>query len=53
MQDPSFRTKWVDKIPLTGPFPYPVAELDSLTELDLDDEEIERVGDHRSVGIKH
>ncbi len=53
MQDPSFRAKWVDKVPLSGPFPYPIAELDSLTESDLSDEEIERVGDYCSVGIKH
>ena len=53
MQDPRFRAKWVDKVPLSGPFPYPIAELDSLTEADLSEEEIERVGDYCSVGIKH
>ena len=52
MQDPHFRQRWVDKIPLSGPFPYPIAELDKLTELELDDEEIERVGNYSSVGIK-
>ncbi len=52
MQDPAFRAKWVDKIPLSGPFPYPVANLDSLTEEQLDDESVERVADYSSVGIK-
>ena len=52
MQDPEFRARWIDKIPLSGPFPYPVANLDSLTEADLAEHEVERVGDYSSVGIK-
>lgn len=52
MQDPEFRRRWVDKIPLSGPFPYPVAELESLTEQDLEDESVERVAHYSSLGIK-
>ncbi len=52
MQDPEFRARWVDKIPLTGPFPYRVADLDSLTDSDLAEHEVERVGGYSSVGIK-
>ena len=52
MQDPEFRARWIDKIPLTGPFPYPVSDLDSLSEADLADQDVERVGHYSSVGIK-
>jgi len=52
MQDPEFRARWIDKIPLTGPFPYPVSDLDSLSEADLADQDVERVGNYSSVGIK-
>ncbi|MCX8053576.1 MAG: radical SAM protein [Armatimonadetes bacterium] len=52
MQDPEFRAKWIDKIPLSGPFPYPVSNLDSLTEADLAEDDVERVGNYSSVGIK-
>ena len=30
MQDPAFRAKYIDPIPDSGPFPYPIAELDRL-----------------------
>lgn len=30
MQDPAFRAKYIDHIPDTGPFPYPITELDKL-----------------------
>ncbi len=53
MQDPEFRAKWIDKIPLSGPFPYPVADLDKLGDIDLSHDDIERVGHYSSVGIKH
>jgi len=52
MQDPAFRARWIDKVPLSGPFPYPVSDLDCLTEADLAEHEVERVGDYSSVGIK-
>lgn len=52
MQDPEFRAKWVDKIPLSGPFPYPVADLDSLSDVDLTQDSVERVGHYSSIGIK-
>ncbi|MGC8862691.1 MAG: radical SAM/SPASM domain-containing protein [Armatimonadota bacterium] len=52
MQDAEFRARWIDKIPLSGPFPYPVSELDSLSEADLAEHDVERVGDYSSVGIK-
>lgn len=51
MQDPDFRRRWVDRIPLKGPFPYPVDELDSLDDEDVDPD-TEVVGDYSSVGIK-
>ena len=53
MQDQSFRAKWVDKIPLSGPFPYPISDLGSLTEVDLNEEDIRQLEDYSSVGIKH
>lgn len=53
MQDQSFRSKWVDRIPLSGPFPYPILDIDALTDVDIDDEEIEQMGDYSSIGIKH
>ena len=31
MQDPAFRAKYIDHIPDSGPFPYPIMELDDLT----------------------
>lgn len=52
MQDQHFRAQWIDRVPLSGPFPYPIDDLDKLTEAELGDEEIERVGDYSSVGIK-
>ncbi|MGQ9456377.1 MAG: radical SAM/SPASM domain-containing protein [Armatimonadota bacterium] len=52
MQDPTFRARWIDKIPLSGPFPYPVWKLDSLSEVDLVNDGVERVGHYSSIGIK-
>lgn len=48
MQDQHFRAQWVDRIPSSGPFPYPIANLDGLEELELDFEQSEG----SSVGIK-
>lgn len=53
MQDPNFRAQWIDKIPLSGPFPHPISALAVLADADLEDAEVERVGDYSSVGIKH
>ncbi len=51
MQDQHFRAQWVDRIPPTGPFPYPIDRLDELTQLVIDyDENAETEGS--SLGIK-
>lgn len=58
MQNPEFRRKWVDRIPPSGPFPYPIAEIARLAELDPDadldteDELMEQPDDYSSLGIK-
>lgn len=50
MQDPKFRERYVDRIPLTGPFPYPANELDNLKDNRHDEEMIE--AEYSSLGIK-
>ena len=36
MQDADFRAKYIDPIPDSGPFPFPIAELDGLTSADAE-----------------
>ena len=52
MQDQHFRARWIDRIPLSGPFPYPVSELDKLNEAEIEDVEVEETGGFSSIGIK-
>jgi len=53
MQDTEFRAKWIDCIPLTGPFPYPVEKFDELAEIDPDSEDMmETIEGYSSIGIK-
>lgn len=49
MQDQHFRAQWVDRIPSSGPFPYPIDRLD---QLDLNAEENEPIQRVSSVGVK-
>ena len=49
MQDQHFRAQWVDRIPSSGPFPYPI---DKLSDLHEPDEEPERTAIGSSIGIK-
>lgn len=51
MQNSEFRKQWIDKIPQTGPFPYPVDLLEHIEDIDID--ELEASGEFSSVGIKH
>lgn len=51
MQDAHFRSQYVDRIPLSGPFPFPVAELENLVDVDMSEEEMEQVVG-TSLGIK-
>lgn len=51
MQDQHFRAQWIDRIPSSGPFPYPIDRLDGLQQLDFEyDEEPRQEGS--SIGIK-
>ncbi|MCE5315557.1 MAG: radical SAM protein [Armatimonadota bacterium] len=53
MQDPDFRTMWIDKIPASGPFPYPVEKFAQLAHIDPDSElDLETPGEYSSIGIK-
>ncbi len=52
MQDPAFRTRWIDKIPMTGPFPYPIGDLDSLADVSPDQAGDKPQGEFSSLGIK-
>lgn len=52
MQNSEFRARWIDKIPHSGPFPYPVDDIDDLPEYS-EDEIFEASAEHSSVGIKH
>ncbi|MCE5324133.1 radical SAM protein [bacterium] len=53
MQDPDFRSKWIDKIPFDGPFPYPVEKFTQLADIDPDSEiEYETAQEYSSLGIK-
>jgi MoaA/NifB/PqqE/SkfB family radical SAM enzyme len=52
MQDPEFRSKWIDNIPRSGPFPYPVTDLSRLSDQDAGDEEAGQAVVHSSLGIK-
>ncbi|MHB9037997.1 MAG: radical SAM/SPASM domain-containing protein [Armatimonadota bacterium] len=53
MQDPEFRAKWINKIPTSGPFPYPVEKFAELANIDPDSEaELEVVEKYSSIGIK-
>ncbi|NLN75185.1 MAG: radical SAM protein [Armatimonadetes bacterium] len=52
MQNPEFRARWIDRIPGSGPFPYPVADLDALTN-QPEDEDLVSVAAYSSLGIKH
>lgn len=52
MQDPEFRAQWIDKIPHSGPFPYPISDVDKLP--DPSENEVPQTAvSHSSVGIKH
>ncbi len=51
MQDPDFRAQWIDNIPATGPFPYPVANFD-LHDPGCVDEYEEEMIERSSIGIK-
>jgi MoaA/NifB/PqqE/SkfB family radical SAM enzyme len=51
MQNAEFRAKWVDSIPLSGPFPYPISEVDKVPATSPAASG-ERVGDYPSIGIK-
>lgn len=50
MQDPEFRKAWIDRIPLSGPFPHPIEDLG---QIDEPTQELEHPADYSSVGIKH
>ena len=48
MQDQHFRAQWVNRIPSSGPFPYPIDRIDDLDQLELEYEAAEG----SSLGIK-
>lgn len=52
MQNPEFRARWIDKIPHSGPFPYPIADIDKLPD-PSGNEVSETSAQFSSVGIKH
>jgi len=51
MQNSEFRARWVDRIPLSGPFPYPISDLDKIP-VSRPAAGDEQVGDYPSIGIK-
>ncbi len=52
MQDSEFRKQWIDRIPATGPFPYPVSNFDQAPALYIEDEDEEEAAFQSSLGIK-
>jgi MoaA/NifB/PqqE/SkfB family radical SAM enzyme len=53
MQDPEFRAKFIDRIPVSGPFPFPASNLAGLPEVPIEVEEIDtEASDYSSIGIK-
>jgi MoaA/NifB/PqqE/SkfB family radical SAM enzyme len=52
MQNPEFRAGLIDRLPLSGPFPYPASDLASLPETQPDQPEPVTRGDYSSIGIK-
>ena len=52
MQDAHFRAQWIDRIPLSGPFPFPAEMIESLADL-AENDDVEIGGDYNtSIGIK-
>lgn len=52
MQDDEFRAKWIDKIPSSGPFPYPMANYDQIDPGCEDEHEDDADVRSSSIGIK-
>lgn len=52
MQDQSFRERFIDGIPSTGPFPYPAANFQSGDVWQPEEEAEDRVWERTSIGIK-
>lgn len=54
MQNPDFRKSWINNIPASGPFPYPVSELSSHTLPNNDNiqESPDTLESYSSIGIK-
>lgn len=52
MQDEEFRRHWIDAIPSTGPFPYPVANFDQIDPGCVDFDEELAIEERSSIGIK-
>ncbi|MCE5198726.1 radical SAM protein [bacterium] len=51
MQDPEFRAKWIDKIPASGPFPYPIEKFSEIADIDPDSEDWDEMAEYSSLGI--
>ena len=52
MQDQSFRERFIDGIPSTGPFPYPAANFESGDVWQPEEEAEDRVWERTSIGVK-
>jgi MoaA/NifB/PqqE/SkfB family radical SAM enzyme len=52
MQNPEFRARLIDRLPLCGPFPYPVADIASLPDAPPEQSEPASGEAYTSIGIK-